>query len=1265
MARRQQEGKRGSRRGGGRGSTPGSRSGHRDDSGGLNTDSPRARSVTVRAKKLLLHDDCKKHILDLIHQLREQERDDDISPDGCTETRIKAPRRDRSSGMPRGSQTELMLKGGCDSSLEVLEQALMEAGVGDGDAPSSEEEDLGESRVFAAMANMMARTKLSAVADDDSSEEGSESHSEDSLDEDEESSGSEDEGRAIQTSLSRQEQEVLLKRLIKSAREEYVANEVEAATNAEHDCALKSRNRTLSKKVRLTLCNENGGRKVVVLERRKDLKGLFDAAKNKLKIKKPMHAILQSGENLGNTLLVGDGAVVVVKGKEGKGLPPRALPPVPAQKMDEQKRLEARESAERKEIEKVKETMASLAAVKKAYLKRNELDLNSEEGRGKLTESRERAFESLRLAELLQKKEGSSKHKGSFFEQRASLPAFSQREAILEAVAAHQVVVVEGETGSGKTTQLPQFILDDWSARGKGGECNIVCTQPRRISAIGVAERVAEERLEKVGETVGYSVRFNTRRSPQTRLLFCTTGVLLRRLAYDKDLAGVSHVLVDEVHERTLESDFLLIVLKDLLACRPELKVVLMSATLQASLFSSYFDNSPCLHIPGRAFQVSQLYLDDVEELVAGRRGPGRPRAAPRASRAGSHFARGRTDRGGMARESSEPCDGEPLYHSHTARNSTGKGEETEDGQDGDETLKEDFGAEGARQLRMSFSTPSDRVAIDYELIAKLTRRLVEDFGDKNEEDGGGAVLIFLPGLSEIERSIRTMKQDALLSDKKRACIFALHSSMPTEAQRAIFRKMEAGVCKIVVATNIAETSITVTDVTHVIDTGREKQTGYDPYTHMTSLREVWTSQASAKQRAGRAGRVRPGICYRLYTESFMQDNMAPHAPPEIRRVLLENLILTILLLELGPPEAFLQRAVEPPSPKAVKASLQVLLDIEAVALGPPLPNGSRAIVLNPLGFHLASLPVDCRLGKMLVFASLFACVDPILTIAAAFSSRSPFVAPIGKREEAQLAKQRFAEDKSDHLALVALWKAWKRVKDGDTTARKAFAKANFVSIAALEEIDATRSKLYDDLVKCGFAPCATAESLSATKSLQAIDYDSNENDKRLLRCILLCGLTPQIAKLVRPTRGRGAHFITKDPTLDVAIHPSSVNAKRISQAGSDGNEALAVYHRKMRTSRTYLHDISFVSPLSVLLFGSNIRTRREHGGIASKVVNITVDDWLSFKTKEETSVLVTVFKKHLDACLTQKITQPDSNFISRFQPVVRTLRRVLWLEAV
>jgi len=1253
-------------------------------------------------------DKSKSLILDLLHQLRVQEEEDNGA---ATPLRSSIS---STSGAGRKPASQSSHSGVFDKSLEELARALLEAREEEEDNRRvSVQEELGEDGSFAEMANVLAGTNLNKNDEEDdsdakvegycSNDEEKENEREEEEEEEEEEEVEEEEEEEAQQKkpLSKQEEDVLLKSLIKEERENYVTQQLTTAANAvkEEAVAVDAASKSMGKKgkgkekekgeggvtknkVRVTLCNSKGVRKGVVIERRKDMQGFFAVAKTKLKMK-PKSAVLQdTGEELENTLLLENGAVVVVL---DKGCAPTAALTASKAAADTEEERRNRHmacrAAEQNETQRVRETQAALDVVKEAYHKRTKEGLDGDgrqrqqQPRRAMTET-ERARENERLATKLREKEGSTEYKKEMLKQRTCLPAFAQQEAIVRAIAKHQVVVVEGETGSGKTTQVPQFILDDWTAQGQGSECNIICTQPRRISAISVAQRVAAERMEgEVGKSVGYSIRLETRRSAQTRLLFCTTGILLRRLASDKDLEGVSHILVDEVHERTLDSDFLLIILKDLLIRRKDLKVVLMSATVEASLFSGYFWGCPCLHIPGRTFPVEHLFLEDVESLLTmnsnEKEGGKRP---PHCGRSGE-ASRGPPIRRGEARMGDRGGRG-----GRWGGYSEEYEEKDRNGDDADQVLRDFFGEEGARNLKVLSSPPADRVPIDYELIARLTRFLVERHRPSEKKDGGGAILIFLPGMAEIERAIQIMKRDSLLKDDRRASIFALHSSIPTGAQRNVFKKMEPGVCKIVVATNIAETSITVSDVTHVIDAGREKQMAFDPHTHMTSLRDVWISKASAQQRAGRAGRVRPGICYRLYKKTFLEHEMLLHSLPEIRRVSLEDLILTVLLLELGAPQAFLQRAIEPPSPKAVSASLKVLLDIEAVTFGPKDENGGKTVLLKPLGFHLASLPVDCRMGKMLVIASLFDCLDPILTIAAAFSGKSPFYAPMGKREEAQLAKQRFGDSKSDHLALVALWKAWCHVKDGSWADKFNFARSNFVSISALENMEAVRNQLVDNLVKCGFVvPVSSLSSSTAKRSglnaaaaaiaaagqPEAINYNANEYDERLLKCVLLSGLTPQIVKLVRPTRGKGAHFVSKNPTVNVAIHPSSVNAKRIQQAGPEGREALAIYHRKMQTTRTYLHDVSFVSPLSLLLFGSNVRVSREHGGVASKVVSIVVDDWLSFKSKEETSVLLAVFKKQLDACLLLKITRPDSDLVSRFKPLVKTLRQLLMIEAM
>ena len=312
-------------------------------------------------------------------------------------------------------------------------------------------------------------------------------------------------------------------------------------------------------------------------------------------------------------------------------------------------------------------------------------------------------------------------------------------------------------TGCGKTTQVPQLVLDDMIRNGCGAEAHMVVTQPRRISAIGVANRIADERCEQVGETAGYSIRLENKRSSKTRLLLCTTGILLRRLQCDPDLASVSHVFVDEVHERDLNTDFLLIVLKDLLARRKSLKLVLMSATLNSLAFSDFFGGCPVVSIPGRAFPVKENRLEDILQMT-----------------------------GYEVPEDSDYA--LKVNESRPARFSKS-------------ALRKMYYPKYSLSTITSLSIVDESV-INYELIAELLEHICLN----NEE---GAILIFLPGIGEITKAIEELYKKELFQSSK-TVIYPLHSSLSTAEQTAIFEVPPEGVRKIVVATNIAETSITI-----------------------------------------------------------------------------------------------------------------------------------------------------------------------------------------------------------------------------------------------------------------------------------------------------------------------------------------------------------------------------------------------------------------------------------------------------------------------
>ena len=331
------------------------------------------------------------------------------------------------------------------------------------------------------------------------------------------------------------------------------------------------------------------------------------------------------------------------------------------------------------------------------------------------------------------------------------------KNEIVETIKSNQVTVISGDTGCGKTTQVPQLVLDDMISSGRGADASMIVTQPRRISAIGVSERIAAERCERVGETAGYSIRLENKRSTKTRLLLCTTGILLRRLQCDPDLASVSHVFVDEVHERDLNTDFLLIVLKDLLARRKSLKVVLMSATLNATAFSDYFGGCPIVSILARAFPVHENRLEDILQLT-----------------------------GYKVQENSD----------YALKNS-----ESRPARFSKSVLRRMYYPKYTSDVISSLAIVDESV-INYELIAEL----VEHICLNNDE---GAILIFLPGMMEITKTIEELYKKELFQSSK-TVVYPLHSSLSTAEQTAIFGVPPEGVRKIVVATNIAETSITI-----------------------------------------------------------------------------------------------------------------------------------------------------------------------------------------------------------------------------------------------------------------------------------------------------------------------------------------------------------------------------------------------------------------------------------------------------------------------
>ncbi|XP_051946382.1 putative ATP-dependent RNA helicase DHX57 [Xyrauchen texanus] len=850
------------------------------------------------------------------------------------------------------------------------------------------------------------------------------------------------------------------------------------------------------------------------------------------------------------------------------------------------------------------------------------------------------------------KKKQSSRRYTSMQEQRQKLPAWLKREAILECLDKNQVLVISGMTGCGKTTQVPQFLLDNFLRTGQTDRvANIICTQPRRISAIAVATRVAQERAEALGHSTGYQIRLETVRSSSTRLLFCTTGVLLRRLEGEAELGGITHVIVDEVHERTEESDFLLLVLKDLIVKRSDLKIIMMSATLNAELFSQYFNNCPTIHIPGHTFPVEQFFLEDA---IAKTR---------YVLEDGSLYRRSKKQ-SGPANQSGRPGKGRALVEDYD--------DDIVDGWSFGSLMKKDSVKDSVpdqqlslQELTVRYSNCSKSVVktlatLDLEKInMDLIESLLEWIVGGDNSYPPGAILVFLPGLAEIKLLYEQLQSNRMFNNRRadRCVVYPLHSSLSNEEQQAVFTRPPEGVTKIIISTNIAETSVTIDDVVYVIDSGRMKEKRYDASRSMESLEDVWVSRANALQRKGRAGRVASGICFHLFTSHRFTYHLSEQQLPEIQRVPLEQLCLRVKVLEVFakcPLGSVFSQLIEPPAEGSVEAAKQRLC-----ALGALTDDES----LTPLGWHLACLPVDVRIGKLMLLGAIFRCLDPALTIAASLAFKSPFVSPWDKREEANEKKLSFSLANSDHLALLQAYKGWCNATQNGSKSGYQYCRENFLSIRGLQEIASLKRQFAELLSDIGFVKdglkARVIEKMSSKGSdgvLEATGYEANLNsdNTKLMSAMLCAALYPNVVQVRSPQgkykiTGKGAmkmqpkaeelRFLTKSDGA-VHIHPSSVNF-----SVRHYNSPYLVYHEKVKTSRVFIRDCSMVSVYPMVLFGGGqVSVELQRGEFI-----ISLDDgWIKFAaTSHEVADLVKELRWELDQLLEEKIKNPSIDLIS------------------
>ncbi len=535
------------------------------------------------------------------------------------------------------------------------------------------------------------------------------------------------------------------------------------------------------------------------------------------------------------------------------------------------------------------------------------------------------------------------------------LPVSERREEIAAAIRDHQVVVVAGETGSGKTTQLPKICLE--LGRQKIGH-----TQPRRIAARSVAERIAEELHTELGDLVGYQVRFTDRTSKAGRVKVMTDGILLAELQRDRQLRRYDTIIVDEAHERSLNVDFLLGYLKQLLPRRPDLKVIITSATIDVERFSEHFGDAPVVEVTGRTYPVEVRY---------------RPLMA---LRDGSSLASSGT-------ENEKDDEGEPIVRDQT------------------------------------------------EAIVDAVREL--------GGEGPGDVLVFLPGEREIRDTADAMQ------DLARTEVVPLYSRLSAAEQHRVFASHPSTIRRVVLATNVAETSLTVPGIRYVVDTGVARISRYSVRTKVQRLPVEPVSQASANQRAGRCGRVAPGIAIRLYSEEDYLDR-PEYTDPEILRTNLASVILQMASLNLGDIARF--PFVEPPDRRQIQAGVQLLEELDAVRPGMKLTRTGRS---------LARLPIDPRLGRMILEAERLGCVREVLVIAAALSLQDPRERPVEQRPQADQQHARFKDDRSDFLAWLNLWLHLKQQqKELSSSAFRRMCKREYLNYLRVREWQSYESQL-------------------------------------------------------------------------------------------------------------------------------------------------------------------------------------------------------------
>ncbi|XP_078688341.1 3'-5' RNA helicase YTHDC2-like isoform X3 [Branchiostoma floridae x Branchiostoma belcheri] len=982
-----------------------------------------------------------------------------------------------------------------------------------------------------------------------------------------------------------------------------------------------------------------------------------------------------------------------------------------------------------------------------------------------------------------------SRGQSEFDNFRRTLPVAVLQEVIVKTVNENQVVLIAGETGSGKTTQVPQFILDD--AQCTNRPCRIICTQPRRISALTVAERVASERGEKIGQTVGYQIRLESRVSPRTLLTFCTNGVLLRTLmGGDSALTTITHVIVDEIHERDRFSDFLLIKLREMLGYFKGLKVVLMSATLNTELFQQYFGSCPLINVSGNLFDVTEFFLEDVlrstnysnQKMQKYKKERGQ--LEQQQSSLDQWYQQGGTPAPGVVSpkeqltqhlaekdldtaqqedyEERDVSEMEPwliqemdkcimnawlnndadayvqLFHlimsenvsvdyrhsetcSTTLMIAAGRGNVAAVEQllalganinlrapNGLTALDwaRKFGQTDTVEVLEAYIASSEiTVSDDSLLVSESSQLSAEDrellkayhqsFDDEHVDldlilcllfnicssQEEGAILVFLPGYEEI-----VTLRDAIMWDDKRFCdtsryqVYTLHSAMQSGDQKRVFQQPPAGVRKIILSTNIAETSVTINDVVFVIDSGKVKEKSFDALTSVSMLKSVWVSKASAQQRKGRAGRCRPGVCFHLFSR-VRYDSLQEYQDPELLRTPLQELCLQTKLLSAPntPIAEFLAKAPEPPAFLVLRNAVQLLKTVDALDMWEDL---------TELGHHMVDLPIEPRLAKMVLYSVVLKCLDPVLTIACALAYRDPFILPnqpSQKRAAVYCRKKFSAGAYSDHMALLRAFQGWQKAKSDGW--ERSFCEKNFLCQATMEMIFGMRTQLLGQLRASGFVRARGGGDIR--------DLNTNSENWAVIKAALCAGSYPNMVRVDRENL-----WLTTQMEKSVRFHNTSVLGQaanpKVTVALSHAQSVTKlptdwlVYEEISRAHRyAYVRCCTLMSPVTVAIFAGpsrlpldaltdpNAPDNRPGGddqfenysdsggeeGENNKRATTKLDDWISFKLDSEAAHLLLQLRYKWHSLFLRRMRAPAKPWSQVDEGVIRAVIGVLSSE--